>query len=238
MNRIDKAKAFRKSFESNLNATRSIIKQVDLSEEEYEDLIGLYPPYAPDTAYQPGDIISYGNILYKVVQSHTSQSDWLPTETPALYTPFNTPITEDGSEVIMDWVQPTGGHDTYNEGDKVIFEGEVYESTIDANTWSPSEYPQGWKVFKGEEVPVESEEEELEPEEKEPIKEEEEIIEDPIEEEPEPEENIEEWKQPTGGHDAYNTGDKVSLNDKVYESIISGNSWSPTDYPQGWKEIK
>ena len=37
MNRIDKAKAFRKSFESNLNATRSIIKQVDLSEEEYED---------------------------------------------------------------------------------------------------------------------------------------------------------------------------------------------------------
>ena len=158
MNRIDKAKAFRKSFESNLNATRSIIKQVDLSEEEYEDLIGLYPPYAPAKAYQPGDIISYGNILYKVVQSHTSQSDWLPTETPALYTPFKTPITEDGAEVIMDWVQPTGGHDTYNTGDKVIFEGEVYESTIDANTWSPSEYPQGWEVFKGEEVPVESEE--------------------------------------------------------------------------------
>ena len=145
MNRIDKAKEFRESFESNLSATRSIIKQVDLSEKEYEDLVGLYSPYAPDTAYQPGDILSYGNILYKVVQAHTSQSDWLPSETPALYTPFKAPITEDGAEVIMDWVQPTGGHDTYTTGDKVTFNGKIYESVIDNNSWSPTDYPQGWK---------------------------------------------------------------------------------------------
>ena len=53
--------------------------------------------------------------------------------------------------------------------------------------------------------------------------------------------------QPTGAHDAYNTGDRVMFNEepydmvlfngKVYESIINGNTWSPIDYPQGWKLI-
>ena len=32
-----------------------------------------------------------------------------------------------------------------NRSDKVIFEGKVYESLIDGNTWSPVDYPQGWK---------------------------------------------------------------------------------------------
>lgn len=26
------------------------------------------------------------------------------------------------------------------------FEGKIYESAIDNNTWSPSEYPQGWEL--------------------------------------------------------------------------------------------
>ena len=42
------------------------------------------------------------------------------------------------------WVQPEGAHDAYQTGDRVTFEGAVYESLIDANTWSPTEYPQGW----------------------------------------------------------------------------------------------
>lgn len=37
-----------------------------------------------------------------------------------------------------------GAHDSYNKGDKVIFEGLVYESTVDSNAWSPTEY--GWKL--------------------------------------------------------------------------------------------
>lgn len=46
-----------------------------------------------------------------------------------------------------------------------------------------------------------------------------------------------EWVQPTGGHDAYKTGDLVTFNGKTYESVIDGNVWSPSDYPQGWKEV-
>lgn len=44
-----------------------------------------------------------------------------------------------------DWVQPTGEHDAYKKGDRVSFEGGVYESLIDENTWSPTAHPAGWK---------------------------------------------------------------------------------------------
>lgn len=46
-----------------------------------------------------------------------------------------------------------------------------------------------------------------------------------------------EWTAPTGGHDAYKTGDLVTFNGKTYESVIDDNTWSPSDYPQGWKEV-
>lgn len=35
--------------------------------------------------------------------------------------------------------------DAYAVGDRVTFEGSVWESTIAANVWSPSAYPAGWK---------------------------------------------------------------------------------------------
>lgn len=31
------------------------------------------------------------------------------------------------------------------KGDKVRFEGSVYESLIDSNVYSPAEYPNGWR---------------------------------------------------------------------------------------------
>lgn len=43
------------------------------------------------------------------------------------------------------------------------------------------------------------------------------------------------WSQPTGSHDAYNTGDVVNYNGTLYESTIDGNVWSPESYPAGWK---
>ena len=52
-------------------------------------------------------------------------------------------VVEDGG--VPEWVAPTGAHDAYNTGDRVAFEGDVYESVIDGNTWSPTAYPQGWE---------------------------------------------------------------------------------------------
>ena len=46
-----------------------------------------------------------------------------------------------------------------------------------------------------------------------------------------------EWVQPTGAHDAYQTGDHVMFEGAEYVSLIDGNTWSPTAYPQGWEKI-
>ena len=43
-----------------------------------------------------------------------------------------------------------------------------------------------------------------------------------------------EWIQPTGAHDAYNTGDKVSHNDKHWICDIDANVYEPGVY--GWTE--
>lgn len=52
------------------------------------------------------------------------------------------PVTE---PEYSEWVQPAGAHDAYNIGDKVIFEGHLWESLINANVWSPTGYPAGWR---------------------------------------------------------------------------------------------
>lgn len=52
-------------------------------------------------------------------------------------------------------------------------------------------------------------------------------IADPAEEWPE-------WKQPSGAHDAYQKGDKVSHNDKHWISDIDANAYEPGVY--GWSE--
>lgn len=53
---------------------------------------------------------------------------------------------ETGEEVVPEWVQPTGSHDTYVKGDRVTFNGTVYVSVIDGNSWSPTDYPAGWEA--------------------------------------------------------------------------------------------
>ena len=56
-----------------------------------------------------------------------------------------------------------------------------------------------------------------------------------------PEEPTEEYPpyvQPTGAHDAYNIGDKITYNGKKYECQMNGCVWNPDDYPQGWKLVE
>ena len=56
--------------------------------------------------------------------------------------------------------------------------------------------------------------------------------------EPEHEEEWPTYIQPTGAHDAYNVGDKITFEGKKYECLINGCVWNPHDYPQGWKLIE
>ena len=49
---------------------------------------------------------------------------------------------------------------------------------------------------------------------------------------------VPDWRQPTGAQDAYQKGDKVKWDGKVWVSLIDGNVWSPDAYPAGWTEAK
>lgn len=54
----------------------------------------------------------------------------------------------------------------------------------------------------------------------------------------EPEEEWPEFVQPTGAHDAYKAGDKVTFQGKKYICQIDGCVWDPLTYPQGWKLVE
>lgn len=89
--------------------------------------------------YVKDDKVLYNDVLYKVLQNHTSQEGWTPTSAPSLFAKV---LTSEGE--ILDWEQPDSTN-PYMKGDKVKFNGKIYESLIDNNVWSPEAYPQGWK---------------------------------------------------------------------------------------------
>ena len=99
-----------------------------------------FPKWQQDKDYAVGDRVLYLDILYKVLQAHTSQETWEPDITPSLFAKVLIP----DPNVVPEWQQPDSTN-PYMIGDKVKFEGKIYQSLIDNNVWSPSAYPQGWE---------------------------------------------------------------------------------------------
>jgi len=120
-----------------------------LSEECALEVSTIFPKYVIGKTYKEGERFTYGTNsvgdpqLYKVVQAHTSQEDWKPSETPAMYEPIG--LNKSGYPV---WSKPSGSHDAYNTGDIADYNGKLYKSLIDGNVYSPAEYPQGWEEVK------------------------------------------------------------------------------------------
>lgn len=119
-----------------------------LPEEEAMEVATMYDPWRADKHYKSGTYLTYGvnsvgdPQLYKVVQEHTSQLDWLPDQTASLYSPIG--LDDSGYPV---WSQPTGAHDAYNMGDIVNYNGTYYKSLIDGNVYAPDAC--GWEVYEG-----------------------------------------------------------------------------------------
>ena len=120
-----------------------------LTSEEAMEIATVYPKYEIGKSYVIGEYFVYGvndvgdPQLYKVVQPHTSQTDWKPSDTPSLYEPIG--LNEEGYPV---WSKPSGAHDAYSIGDIVDYNGTLYKSLINGNVYSPDEYPQGWETVK------------------------------------------------------------------------------------------
>ena len=112
---------------------------VSLLDGDALEAVELFPMWQTDTAYTAGIRVRYGEKLYRCEQSHTSQADWTPDQTPALWTEVASP-----GEIPV-WKQPTGAQDAYITGDKVWYperDTDVWVSTVDDNVWQPGVY--GW----------------------------------------------------------------------------------------------
>lgn len=137
------------------DSANSLYKKVGVTSSGYP--LWVQPLGATD-AYNIGDIVSYKDKLYKSI---INANVWAPDVYTAGWEEY-TEATGGGdsgetggsgttepetpsTETIPDFVHPTGAHDAYKKGDKVKFEGKIYQSLIDNNAYSPSEYPAGWQ---------------------------------------------------------------------------------------------
>lgn len=96
-------------------------------------------PSGAHNAYPAGWEVTHDN---KTWQSLTPANVWEPG-----ISGWREAVDE--SSGPPEWIRPTGAHDAYQTGDRVTFEGSVYESVIDSNTWSPTEHPAGWQLIDG-----------------------------------------------------------------------------------------
>ena len=176
---------------------------------------GAQAPALPSSGtVTAGSLYRFEDLLWSVIQtfSRTTYSAH-----PSTYPALIRRIAEPG--VICEWWQPLDQFDApklvnpfTGKPDQRTHAGKVWVVTqadgSGNNTWQPGVF--GWaEVVNGEVQP------------------------EPVPETP----TYPAFVQPTGAHDAYKIGDRVSFNGSNYESKINGNVWSPTAYPAGWQLI-
>lgn len=101
----------------------------------------LYPEFEIGIVYKVGDRIIYEGKFYKVISEHTSQADWTPDVAVSLFVEISDPSIE-----YPEFKQPTSTETAYMKGDKITFNGAKYISLVDHNVYSPTDYPNNWKL--------------------------------------------------------------------------------------------
>lgn len=109
-----------------------------LDDSDALEAVTLYEKWSGDSkSYTVGQRLQYDGALYTVLQAHTSQPTWTPTDAPSLFAKVLIP----DPTVIPEWEQPESTN-PYMQGDKVTHNGKTWISDIDNNVWEPGVY--GW----------------------------------------------------------------------------------------------
>lgn len=179
----------------------------NLTDAEGLENVELFAQYEVGKDYAIGDRFQYNGELYKVLQAHTSQADWVPgTGTESLYVRVDDihagtaddPIPYNGNMELVENLYYTQG-------------GVLYRCTRSTGTAVYNALSELVGLYV--EVVTSGTEEPTEPEE-------------PTGDE------VAEWVQPTGAQDAYDVGDRVSHNGMVWECTSPSNVYEPGVY--GW----
>lgn len=107
------------------------------SDEAALENIYLYPEWKVGIDAIKDKRYRYGDTLYKCVQAHTTQSDWTPDVTPALWVVVSLDEWPEIPENIP-------AENPFMQGDKGTWKGEHYICQIDQCVWNPDQYAQAW----------------------------------------------------------------------------------------------
>lgn len=178
-----------------------------MSDEAAASMAALFDGWTVGTDYKTGDVVRWKGGLWRALQDSTAQDIYPPDGFVAGWKR----IGEPDASGVFPWSQPLGATDAYMKGDKVTLDGPTWVSIVDWNVWKPGEY--GWEKSDGSTGDGG----------------------DGGHDSDDPE--WPEFVQPTGAHDAYAKGAKVTYEGRHYTSLIDGNVWSPADNPSGWQEV-
>lgn len=123
---------------------RSIIEKAvqSLDDSDALEAVTLYEKWSGDSKeYKTNDRLQYNGVLYKVLQDHTSQPTWTPTDAPSLFAKVLIP----DPTVIPEWEQPESTN-PYQVGDKVTHNGKTWVCNTPNCVWEPGVY--GWDEVK------------------------------------------------------------------------------------------
>lgn len=119
---------------------RGIIEKAvqSLDDSDALEAVTLYEKWSGDSKeYKTNDRLQYNGVLYKVLQDHTSQPTWTPTDAPSLFAKVLIP----DPTVIPEWEQPESTN-PYQVGDKVTHNGKTWVCNTPNCVWEPGVY--GW----------------------------------------------------------------------------------------------
>ena len=102
--------------------------------------VTYYGPNERDSNPQ-SRVLLYGN-LYKCLQTHVAEADWVPTIAPSLWARI-LPGQAGSGQTVGEWQQP-GSTNGYMTGERVTHNGHLWESTADNNVWEPGAVGAPW----------------------------------------------------------------------------------------------
>lgn len=124
--------------------TATFVEQAEkgnVDEETARQHTELFEAWTTDTVYEVGAMRQHEGNLYKCLQSHTSQENWTPDATPALWVEVAPP---NEYREIKDNMLSTEAF-ALDEIGWYKTEDNLWKSLIDANTYTPETYPAGWE---------------------------------------------------------------------------------------------
>ena len=103
----------------------------------------LFEAWASGTAYKVDDRCEYADKLWKCLQAHTSQDNWTPDATAALWVEVAAPgeYREIKANMLSTEAFALGEIGWWQTKDN------LYKSKIANNVYTPESYPDGWEAL-------------------------------------------------------------------------------------------